>query len=102
MSLFRIGGPGERLEPERRHVDVTSEGVADHLRLLVDLLGHEMPVVALFREQAAGWASLDAALGLAAARVANLGAFAGQRRPVALLEIGNAVGEGAERERVRT
>ena len=37
----------------------------------------------------------------AAARVANLGAFAGQRRPVAFLEIGDAVGEGAERERVR-
>ena len=75
--------------------------MADHLGLLVDLLGHEMPVIAPFREQAAGWASLDAALGFPAARVANLGAFAGERRPVAFLEIGDAVGEGAERERVR-
>ena len=59
---LRVGRPGERLEPERRHVDVMGERVADHLRLLVDLLGHEVPVIALLRQQAAGRAALDAAL----------------------------------------
>ena len=88
-----IGGPGEGFKLERRHVDVTSEGVPDHLRLLVDLLGHEVPVIAPFREQAAGRASLDAALDSAAARLANISALAGQHDPVAFLEIGDAVGE---------
>ena len=77
------------------------EGVADHLGLLVDLLGHEVPVIALFRQQAAGRAALDAALDLPAARIANVGPLAGQRHPVAFLEIGDAVGERGERERVR-
>ena len=77
------------------------EGVADDLGLLVDLLGHEVPVIALFRQQAAGRAALDAALDLAAARLANVGALAGQRHPIAFLEIGDAVGERGERERVR-
>ena len=96
-----IGGPGEGFQLERRHVDVTSEGVADHLRLLVDLLGHEMPVIAPFREQAAGRASLDAALDMAAGRIADVGALAGQRHPVAFLEIGDAVSERSQCERVR-
>ena len=98
---LRVGWPGERLELERRHVDVVGEGMADHLRLLVDLLGHEVPVIALFRQQAAGRAALDAALDLAAARLADVGPLAGQRHPVAFLEIGDAIGEGGERERVR-
>ena len=101
MSRAWIGGPGEGLELKRGHVDVTGKSVADHLRLLVDLLGHEVPVIALFRQQAARRAALDAALGPLAARVANVRAFPGQRHPVAFLEIGDAVGKGAERERVR-
>ena len=75
--------------------------MADHLRLLVDLLGHEVPVIALLRQEAAGRAALDAALGPLAARVANVGSLAGQRHAIAFLEIGDAVGERGESESVR-
>ena len=76
------------------------ERMADDLGLLVDLLGHEVAIVALFREQASGRAALDAALDPFPVAVANVGAFARHHRPVALLEIGDAIGEGGERERV--
>ena len=76
------------------------ERVADDLGLLVDLLGHEVTVIALFREQASGRAPLDAALDPFAVAVANVGALARHDDPVALLEIGDAVGERRERERV--
>ena len=76
--------------------------MADHLRLLVDLLGHEVPVIALFREQAAGRASLDAALAPACrSRRECRRPLRVSTDPVAFLEIGDAVGEGAKRERVR-
>ena len=76
------------------------ERMADDLGLLVDLLGHEVAIIALFRQQASGRAALDAALAPASRRVANVGAFARQHHPVALLEIGDAVGERRERQRV--
>src|SRR5271166_2182868 len=77
------------------------ERVADDLRLLVDLLGHEVTVIALFGEQASGRAALDAPRDRLAGGVAKLGARPGRDHPVALLEIGHAVGEGGERQRVR-
>ena len=99
-ELSRVDRPGERPEAHRRHVDVVGERVADDLRLLVDLLGHEVPVIALFREQASGRAALDAAPDPFAGRVADDGALAGHNDPVAFLEIGDAVGERRERQRV--
>ena len=75
--------------------------VADDLRLLVDLLGHEVAVIALLGEQAAGGAALDAPLNDLARGVMDLGAGARHHRPVALVEIGDPVGEGGERQRVR-
>ena len=76
------------------------ERVAYDLGLLVDFLGHEMAVVALFREQAAGGAADDAALDGLARHFAEFGPGAGDNDPVALLEIGDPVGERGERERV--
>ena len=78
------------------------EGMSDDLGLLVDLLGHEVAIVALFREQASRRAPLDAALDPFPVAVADVGAFASHDCPVALLEIGDAIGEGSERERVGT
>jgi hypothetical protein len=74
--------------------------MADDFRLLVDFLGHEMPVVALLGEQASGEATLDAPLNRLAGRVADVAAFATDDDPVAFLEIGDAVGEWGERERI--
>ncbi len=78
------------------------ERMADDLRLLVDLLGHEVAVVALFGEQASGGTALDAALNGLAGSVADHRARAAGHDPVAFLEIGDAVGERSERQRVRT
>ena len=99
-KLRRLDRPGEWLEPHRRHVDVMGEGMSDDLGLLVDLLGHEVTIVALLRQQASRRAPLDAALDPFPVAVANVGAFARHDCPVALLEIGDAIGERGERERV--
>ena len=57
-----IDRPGEGFEPHRGHVDVVRERMADDFRLFVDLLGHEVPVIALlgqagFRPGCAGCAA---------------------------------------------
>src|SRR5208337_5480192 len=61
----------------------------------------EVAVIALLGEQAPGRAALDAPLDTCAGGVANVGARAGRDDPVALLEIGDAVGERRERQSVR-
>ena len=96
----RIDRPGEGFQPHRGHVDIVGERMADDFRLLVDLLGHEVPVIALLGEQASGKTALDAPLHRSpdASRMS-----APSRRsddPVAFLEIGDAVGERRERQRV--
>ncbi len=101
VSRFGSAGQANGLSLRAAHVDVVGEGVADHLGLLVDLLGHEVAVIALFRHQTARRAALNAPLDRGAAGVVNVGPLAGQRDPVAFLEIGDPVGEGRERERVR-
>ena len=57
------------------------EGVADHLRLLVDLLGHEVAVIPLFRQQAAGRIALDAALDRMTAALTRAGREEKERMP---------------------
>ena len=77
------------------------ERVADHLRLLVNLLGHEVAVIALLDQQAAGLAPDLAPRDDGAGSVVKHRALAGQHDPVALFEIGDQIGEGRERQRVR-
>ena len=101
-EFFGLDRPGEGPEAHRRHVDVMGERVADDLRLLVDLLGHEVPVIAPFREQASGRAALDHAPDPISGAIADVGPLAGQYDPIAFLEIGDTVGERRERERVGT
>ncbi len=75
--------------------------MAHHLGLLVDLLGHEMAVIALVDQGRSGRDDLRRALDHLALAVAELDGVAVQDGPVAFLEIGDHVGEGRERERVR-
>ena len=84
----------------RAHVDVMGDRMADDFGLLVDLLGHEVAVIALFGEQSARRAPDHAPLDRLARHVPELRALARHRDPVALLEIGDAVGERGERQRV--
>ena len=74
--------------------------MAHHLRLLVDLLRHEVTMVALVDQQRGGERTGDRALDRLAAAVADGDAFARQDRPIAILEIDDGVGEGRERDGV--
>ena len=79
-------------------IDIGRERVADHFRLLVDLLRHEMAVVALVDEERGGERAGHRPLDRVAAAVADGDGLARQHRPVAVLEIGDRVGEGRERD----
>ena len=77
-----------------------AERVADHLGLLVDLLGHEVAEVALVDQQRARHRLDGRPLDLAAVEGEDLGLLPGQHRAVAILQIGDGVGEGGERDGV--
>ena len=83
-----------------RHVEIIRQRMADHFRLLVDLLGHEMAVIALVDEHHRGLRLEHGALHDRAAGIVNLGALAGDDHPVAVLQIADRVGERRERNRV--
>ena len=84
----------------RRHVEVFRQRVADHFRLLVDLLGHEVAVIALVDEHHRGLRLEHRAPRHVAPGIVNLGALTGDDDPVAVLQIADGVGEGRERNRV--
>ena len=75
--------------------------VADHFRLLVDFLGHEVLVVALVDQLRRGGGFDDRPFDLAALLVVDLDALARQHRPVAVLEIADGIGERRQRDGVR-
>ena len=99
-SVFGSTGHANGLSSHRRHVDIVGERPADDLRLLVDLLVHKMTVVAFLGEQGSGRVALDPPFDQLVRRVADVSAVATNDNPVALLEIGDAVGERCERERI--
>ena len=74
------------------------ERVPDDLRLLVDFLRHEMAMVALVDQERRGVRLLHRALDLAAGGVVDFDAVARQHGPVAVVEIGDRVGERRERD----
>ncbi len=76
------------------------ERVADHFRLLMDFLGHEVLVVALVDQLRGGRGLDDGAFDDAVLFVANDDALARQHRPVALFQIADGVGERRQRDRV--
>ena len=77
------------------------QGTADDLRLLVDLLGHEVPVIALVDQQRARLAFLSGPADRLVGLVEKFGAAAVQDHPVAFLQIGDLVGERRQGQSVR-
>ncbi len=76
------------------------ERVADHFRLFVDFLGHEVLVVALVdqlrRRRRLDYRPFDRVAGF----VADLDAFVRHHRPVAVFQVTDLVGERGERDRI--
>ena len=82
-------------------IDIFGQRVADHFRLLGDFLGHEMAVIALVDQHRGGLGKAHRPDDLAVFGIEDFDRAAGQHHPVAVLEIGDAVGEGRERDGIR-
>ncbi len=78
------------------------EGVANHFRLLMDLLRHEMAMAGFVDQRRRGVGDDDLAVRGPAGGVEDRNLVAAHDRDVAVLEIGDAVGERREREGVRS
>ena len=72
------------------------QGVADHRRLLEDLLLHEVAVLALADHRAGEGRLLDLAGHRAVFGIVHLGAILAELDPVALLQIADLVGQGRQ------
>ena len=91
---------GQRDLPLER-ADVALEGLGNHDRLLEDLLLHVVAVIALLDRGRRRAGFDDLALDRLVLAVEDLDALAADDRPVALVEIGDALGQRRHRERVR-
>ena len=81
-------------------IEIMRERMADDFGLLVDFLRHEMAVAALVDEAGGRAGDLDLAIGGAALGVEDRDVGPAQHGDVAVFEIGDAIGERRERERV--
>ena len=74
--------------------------MADDFGLLVDFLRHEVAMVALIDHERRSVGLEDRTLDLAAGGVMHFDGFARQHNRVAVLEVGNRIGERCERDGV--
>ncbi len=101
LELGYVDAEVGKLHDASAHVDVACERVADDLGLLVDLLGHEVAVVALVDEQRTRHRLDERPLRALAVAVEDLNARLAQHGPVALIQIGDGVGERRQRDGIR-
>src|SRR6478736_4800216 len=83
------------------HVDVMGKRVADHFRLLMNLLRHKVLVVALVDELRRRRRFNDWPLDLTALLIANFDALARDDRPITIFKIADGVCEWRKRDCVR-
>ena len=99
-SLAKSNGRSSGLATPVGEVEIVRQRVRDHLRLLVDFLFHEMPVIALVDHEGGAERLLALALDRRAVHVEDLRLDCGARRPSRHLQIGDRVGEGRQRDGV--
>ena len=97
-QIGEIEGKCGHIDAIGGEIDISRQRMADHFRLLMDLLDHEVAVIALVDQQRGGERTGDRPLDRLAVAVADGDAFARQHRPVAVLQIGDGVGEGRQRD----
>src|SRR5260221_14597352 len=85
-----VEGQGAEIDAARRRVEQRVQRVADHRRLLEDLLLHEMEVIALADERTRQRRLLDLARDLAVGGIVERSTLRAQHRPVALREVTDA------------
>ncbi len=78
-----------------------AERIAEHGRLLVNFLVHEVAVIALADQRTGKGRLGDRPLGGIAQRIEDLGAVGADDRPVPFLQILNAIGQIGERQGIR-
>src|SRR5690606_41009682 len=100
VNPWEIERQVQRLGPSPGEVDIVGQGVRNHLWLLKYLLLHEVPMVTLVDQIGRAKGLLAPALDLVAIHVENLEIVATQDRPIAVLEIGDGIGERREGYRV--
>ena len=76
--------------------------VADHVRLLVNFLGHEMAIVGLVDDERRPTRFQHLAGNDRAIRVLDHPFLARQHHPVTVLEVADGIGKGSERDRIGT
>src|SRR5262249_15728464 len=81
-------------------VEMLRDGVADDFGLLMDLLRHEVLVIALVNEEGRCRSAHDCAFGLAALCIANLYPVTREQGGIAILEIRDRIGKGSERNSI--
>ena len=105
------GHAGERSEVDRQVRELNAvimgacegaERIAEHGRLLMDLLVHEMAIIALADQRAGKCRLGDRTLDGIAMHVEDLGAIGTNDRPVAFFQILNAIGQVRQGERIGT
>jgi len=88
------------MDAARRRIEMRVQGVADHRRLLEDLLLHEVAVIALADERARQRRLPDRPLHLVVPGIEHAGALRRHHRPIALVEIEDAARQRRQRQRI--
>ena len=97
-AMARLVGEGHG---QLHGIDIMGQRVADDFGLLVNLFRHEVAIAALVDQAGRGGGDLHFAIGRTAFAVIDRDVGALHHHHIAIVEIGDAVGEGRQRESIR-
>ncbi len=81
-------------------IEIMGQGMSHHFRLLVNFLGHEMIVTAFVHQRGGSGGDLDLTVSGPAFGIEDRHLRAADHSDIAVFQIGDAVGEGRQRESV--